>query len=92
MLAEHLSGAADVDTALARYETAMRPLVTEKQRVARSGTRWFLPATSGDLRIRRAALAVARLPIVDRYVAAALVGKSSAVITNMRAAALTPAR
>jgi 2-polyprenyl-6-methoxyphenol hydroxylase-like FAD-dependent oxidoreductase len=93
VLAEHLSGAADVDTALARYETAMRPLVTEKQRVARSGTRWFLPVTSGDLRIRRAALTLARLPIVDRYVAAALVGKSSAVITNLRAAAReTPAR
>jgi 2-polyprenyl-6-methoxyphenol hydroxylase-like FAD-dependent oxidoreductase len=86
VLAEHLSSVDSIETALTRYEQTMRPLTTEKQRVARSGTRWFLPATPGQLRIRRAALALARLPIVDRYVASALVGKSSAVITNLRAA------
>lgn len=86
LLAEHLASAEDIDTALARYEQTMRPLSTEKQRVARSGTRWFLPATRVQLRIRRAALALARLPVVDRYVAAALIGKSSAAITNLRTA------
>jgi 2-polyprenyl-6-methoxyphenol hydroxylase-like FAD-dependent oxidoreductase len=90
VLAEHLATAGSVEAALDRYERTMRPLVTEKQQVARSGSRWFLPATTGELRIRRAALALARLPIFDRYVAAALVGKSSAVITNLRAARRSP--
>jgi 2-polyprenyl-6-methoxyphenol hydroxylase-like FAD-dependent oxidoreductase len=84
VLAEHLATAGSVEAALDGYERTMRPLVTEKQLVARNGTRWFLPATTGQVRIRRAALALARLPIVDRYVAAALVGKSSSIITAGR--------
>jgi 2-polyprenyl-6-methoxyphenol hydroxylase-like FAD-dependent oxidoreductase len=83
-LAQELAPAGRIDTALARYEQAMRPVVIEKQQVARSGSRWFLPSTRGRLRVRRTALALARLPVVDRYVAAALIGKSSAVITNLR--------
>ncbi len=90
ILAEHLSSADTIEAALTRYEQVMHPLATEKQRVARGGTRWFLPATPGQLRIRRAALALARLPIIDRYVASALVGKSSAVITNLRTAGRRP--
>jgi 2-polyprenyl-6-methoxyphenol hydroxylase-like FAD-dependent oxidoreductase len=82
-LAEDLALAGRIDTALTRYEQAMRPVVIEKQQVARSGVRWFLPSTRGQLRVRRTALALARLPVVDRYVAGALIGKSSAVITNL---------
>jgi 2-polyprenyl-6-methoxyphenol hydroxylase-like FAD-dependent oxidoreductase len=74
VLGEHLSSAGSIDTALSRYEQTMHPLVTEKQRVARGATRWFLPATRGRLHMRRAALALARLPIIDRYVATALLG------------------
>lgn len=85
VLAEHLSAADSIEAALTRYEQTMRPPTTEKQRVARTGTRWFLPETRGQLRVRRAALGLARLPIIDRYVASALVGKFSAVIANLRA-------
>ncbi|SDM29733.1 FAD-dependent oxidoreductase [Allokutzneria albata] len=61
--------------ALAAYERRWRPVVEEKQRVARSGTRWFLPDSRARLRARRVALKLARLPIVDRALATALVGK-----------------
>jgi 2-polyprenyl-6-methoxyphenol hydroxylase-like FAD-dependent oxidoreductase len=81
LLAEHLRSAGGIDTALARYEADMRPLATERQRVARAGTRWFLPGTGWQLGVRRAALALSRIPPIDRYVASALIGKPSAVIT-----------
>lgn len=84
LLAEHLASAGSIDTALTRYEEEMRPLATDRQRVARAGARWFLPATHRQLRIRRAALGLARLPIVDRYVAAALIGKPGAVSIGPR--------
>src|SRR5262249_58254436 len=71
VLAEHLSRADAVETALERYEQMLRPVVTDKQRVARKGTRWFIPATTRQLHLRRAALGLARLPVVDRYLAAA---------------------
>ncbi|MEV4577134.1 hypothetical protein AB0K16_28220 [Nonomuraea jabiensis] len=64
---------------------ALRPLVTEKQQVARNGTSWFIPASTRQLHLRRAALKLARLPVIDRYVAGALTGKSTAIITNLRA-------
>lgn len=62
--------------ALRRYETAMRPIVTEKQQVARRGARWFVPERQWWLRARRVALAAAGLPGVDRMIAGAMVGKS----------------
>jgi hypothetical protein len=61
-----------------------RPIAEEKQQTARSGARWFLPESPAQLRIRRAALKAARLPLVNRFVAGALAGKSSALIKNMR--------
>lgn len=91
VLAECLA-AGDLDTALRRYETLLRPVTTEKQRTARSGARWFLPSTTTQLRVRRAALALARLPGVDRFVAGAVAGKSSALVTNLRAEHTGPAR
>jgi hypothetical protein len=53
--------------------------------------RLFLLATTGQLRTRRAALARARLPIIDRYVAAALAGKSTAIITGLDTTGRQPA-
>jgi 2-polyprenyl-6-methoxyphenol hydroxylase-like FAD-dependent oxidoreductase len=85
VLAEHLSRSDTIDIALERYEQALRPVVTDKQQVARKGTSWFIPATTRQLRLRRAALKLARLPVIDRYVAGALAGKSTAIITNLRA-------
>ncbi|MEU6780422.1 FAD-dependent monooxygenase [Nonomuraea angiospora] len=85
VLAEHLSRTDSIDTALEHYEQALRPVVTDRQQVARNGTRWFIPATTRQLRLRRAALKLARLPVIDRYVAGALAGKSTAIITSLRA-------
>ncbi|GLY76273.1 FAD-dependent monooxygenase [Actinoallomurus iriomotensis] len=80
VLAEHLSHAKTIETALDGYERTLRPVVTDKQQVARNGTRWFIPATTTQLHIRRAALKLARVPVIDRYVAAALAGKSTGII------------
>ena len=72
-----------VDAAIAEYERLWRPIAEEKQRTGRAGARWFLPASPTQLRIRHAALKAARLPLVDRWVAGVLAGKSSALIKNM---------
>lgn len=82
LLAEQLAGAGSIGQALARYESLWRPAAEEKQRTGRAAARWFLPASGLQLRIRRATLRMARLPIVDRYVAAQLAGKSTALIRN----------
>ncbi|WJK42679.1 FAD-dependent monooxygenase [Solwaraspora sp. WMMA2056] len=63
-------------TALRRYETAMRPVITDKQQVARRGARWFVPQRQWWLRARRVALAAAGLPGVDRMIVGAMVGRS----------------
>ncbi|KOX24547.1 FAD-dependent oxidoreductase [Saccharothrix sp. NRRL B-16348] len=68
VLSEHLDD-------LAAYERAWRPVVVEKQQVARSGARWFLPASPWRLRARRVAMRLSALPGVDRVVATSLVGK-----------------
>jgi 2-polyprenyl-6-methoxyphenol hydroxylase-like FAD-dependent oxidoreductase len=60
---------------LAGYERAWRPVVLEKQRVARSGARWFLPESPWRLRARRVAMRLSALPGIDRVVATSLVGK-----------------
>ncbi|MFB9902366.1 FAD-dependent oxidoreductase [Allokutzneria oryzae] len=75
LLAEQLRSTATIGEALESYERLWRPVVEEKQRVARSGTKWFLPDSPLRLRGRRLALRLAHLPIVDRLVATALVGK-----------------
>ena len=72
-----------VPEALAEYERQWRPVAAEKQRVGRSGARWFLPASPLQLRIRRAALRAGRLPVVNKYVAGVLVGKSTGLIANL---------
>jgi len=84
VLAEHLSQAESIDTALRRYERRLRPVVMEKQEVGRSAARWFVPTSAWQLFIRRTVLRLARLPILDRYVAAALAGKPSAVVAEVR--------
>ncbi|QQQ79800.1 FAD-dependent monooxygenase [Saccharothrix sp. 6-C] len=68
VLAEHLHD----PTA---YEHTWRPVVEAKQQVARSGARWFLPASPWRLRARRVAMRLSGLPGVDRVVATSLVGK-----------------
>nr|MDT0659328.1 FAD-dependent monooxygenase [Micromonospora sp. DSM 115978] len=76
-----------IDAALARYEATLRPAVTEKQRVARSGTRWFLPERRWQLVARQVALRLARLPGLDRLVAGALIGE----LTKIKVSGPAPA-
>lgn len=83
VLAEQLARSMSVETALAAYESALRPIVRNKQEAARRGVRWFVPATRTQLRLRHVALALARLPFTDRLVASALVGKPTALIANL---------
>jgi len=64
----------------AAYERRWRPVVTGKQQVARSGARWFLPATALRLHARRWMMRLAGLPWVDRRIARSLVGKPTALV------------
>ncbi|UMP01467.1 FAD-dependent monooxygenase [Amycolatopsis sp. EV170708-02-1] len=84
VLAEQLTRAASIETALVEYESLVRPVVTEKQQVARRGARWFLPANRFLLLARRGFLHVARLPGLERPLAAAVTGKSTALVTNLK--------
>lgn len=83
VLAEQLATAATIDEALRRYEALWRPVAEEKQKTGRGAARWFLPTSALQLLIRRAALRLARLPLIDRYVAGAVAGKSTALIKNL---------
>ncbi|EMD26376.1 FAD-dependent monooxygenase [Amycolatopsis azurea] len=84
VLAEQLTRAPSIEAAFAEYEKLVRPVVTEKQQVARRGARWFLPANRLLLQARRVFLRVARLPGLERTLAAAVTGKSTALVTNLR--------
>ncbi|MGH3622859.1 MAG: FAD-dependent monooxygenase [Sciscionella sp.] len=86
LLADQLARAQSIDQALVEHERLWRPVAEEKQQVGRSGARWFLPESALQLRIRRAVLRLTRLPGINRYVAAALTGKSTALIPNLRQA------
>ncbi|TDC78884.1 FAD-dependent oxidoreductase [Micromonospora sp. KC606] len=86
VLGEELVRCDSVETALASYERALRPVVLDRQRTARRSARWFVPATRGGLRLRRAALVLARLPLTDRLAAGAVVGRPTTVIAELRAA------
>lgn len=74
-----------IDAAVASYERLWRPVAEEKQRACRAAARWFLPATTGQLHVRRAALRLARLPVLDRAVGAIVGGKPSVVVKAVRA-------
>jgi 2-polyprenyl-6-methoxyphenol hydroxylase-like FAD-dependent oxidoreductase len=76
VLAERLTRSASVETAVAEYEHTMRPLVLDRQRRARNGTRWLVPRTRCEQGVRRAAIAVAGSPLGARLVAARLTGTS----------------
>lgn len=84
VLAEQLRRTSSVDRALDFYERLWRPVVEEKQRGGRDSAGWFLPASSSQLRLRRAALRLAWLPMVSRRISARLVGEPTAVIATLR--------
>lgn len=84
VLAEQLRHADDLDSALAAYERAWRPVVEEKQRVARGAVRWFLPHGLPGLWVRRALLVLSRVPGVDRMLGGVLAGKPTTVVAELR--------
>lgn len=92
VLAEQLATAGSIETALHRYEQLWRPVAEEKQQVARSGVRWFLPHSRAQLRARHLVMGLSRLPGIDRYIARALAGKSTALVRELHATSGKPAR
>ncbi|UQA92207.1 FAD-dependent monooxygenase [Streptomyces halobius] len=82
LLADQLARAQSIGQALAEYERLFRPVTEERQKAGRTSARWFLPESALQLRVRRAALRMARLPMINRYVAATLAGRSTALITK----------
>ena len=76
LLAERLARAASVEEALTGWERVWRPVVAEKQRVARSGAQWFLPSSRARRQARRLALRLAALPGLDGVVTRGLVGRA----------------
>jgi 2-polyprenyl-6-methoxyphenol hydroxylase-like FAD-dependent oxidoreductase len=83
LLAEQLARTGSIEVALDRYERLWRPVVLEKQHIARGMVRWFLPRSQSQLRARRFTLALARLPGLDRYLAASLAGKPITIIHEL---------
>ena len=92
VLAEQLARADSIETALHRYEQLWRPVAEEKQQVARSGVRWFLPHSRAQLRARHVVMGLSRLPGIDRYIARALAGKSTALVRELHATSHKPTR
>lgn len=83
VLGGQLASADSIDTALTRYQRLWQPVVVEKQRVGRRGAEWFLPSSRLRLWLRRIVLKLANLPVLDRYFATALVGKSTATVEQL---------
>jgi 2-polyprenyl-6-methoxyphenol hydroxylase-like FAD-dependent oxidoreductase len=82
VLAEELAGAPSVEVGLQRYERTWRPLVVDRQVAGRRAARWFLPESRRRVRLRRAALGLARLPWLDRLVVTGIVGRPTRLVTR----------
>jgi 2-polyprenyl-6-methoxyphenol hydroxylase-like FAD-dependent oxidoreductase len=87
VLAGCLCEATSVAEGLEEYERIFRPVAEEKQRVAVKAVRWFLPHTRTQLRVRRAAPSLARIPLFSRLVAGAVTGKANLLRTDQRGTA-----
>lgn len=73
-LAAQLHSGAPMVQALAAYERQWRPVAEDRQASGRATARWFLPRTHAELWVRRAALRMAGLPLVNRALGAFLSG------------------
>jgi 2-polyprenyl-6-methoxyphenol hydroxylase-like FAD-dependent oxidoreductase len=83
VLAEQLTAAPTVEAGLQRYEQIWRPLSTDRQAVGRRAARWFLPASRRQVRLRRVALKLARLPGLGRVVTTGIAGKPTKVVAEL---------
>jgi 2-polyprenyl-6-methoxyphenol hydroxylase-like FAD-dependent oxidoreductase len=83
ILGEQLANTESIEAALANYERVWQPVIDEKQRVGRRGAEWFLPTNTLQLTVRRTVLNLSALPVFDRLVGTALVGKSVARIQDV---------
>jgi 2-polyprenyl-6-methoxyphenol hydroxylase-like FAD-dependent oxidoreductase len=72
ILADQLHSAPSIESALTAYERLFRPVAEEKQKNGRGATRWLVPTSATEIWMRRTVLRLARLPVVNRYVGAAL--------------------
>ncbi|MEV0794625.1 FAD-dependent monooxygenase [Kribbella sp. NPDC050459] len=84
VLAEKLMRSASIEAGTAEYERVWRPVVEEKQQVARSAARWFLPGSRAELIARRVLLKVLRLPGLRSLLPAALAGKPTTLIRGLQ--------
>ncbi|MEV6267934.1 FAD-dependent monooxygenase [Kribbella sp. NPDC051936] len=84
VLAEKLVRSASIEAGTAEYERVWRPVVEEKQKVARSAARWFLPGSRTELIARRVLLKVLRLPGLRSLLPAALAGKPTTLIRDLQ--------
>lgn len=73
-LAGQLRCAESIEEAVTGYERQWRPVVEQKQKSGRATARWFLPHTRPELWMRRAALRLARVPVVNRALGSLLSG------------------
>ncbi|TDW98670.1 FAD-dependent monooxygenase [Kribbella sp. VKM Ac-2566] len=84
LLAEKLVSSSSIEDGLAEYERVWRPVVEEKQKVARSTARWFLPQSRFELVARRVLLRFLRLPVLRKLLPAALAGKPTTLIRDLQ--------
>lgn len=74
ILNDELSAAADLPTALARYEARMRPAVTATQSFGRRFLNWMAPDTLWRIAVRDLAIHLARLPGAGGFLRSATPG------------------
>jgi 2-polyprenyl-6-methoxyphenol hydroxylase-like FAD-dependent oxidoreductase len=80
VLAEELADAPTIEAGLQRYERTWRPIATERQQVGRRAARWFLPDSQRQVRLRRVALKLTRLPGLDRVILAGIAGRPTTAV------------
>jgi 2-polyprenyl-6-methoxyphenol hydroxylase-like FAD-dependent oxidoreductase len=85
VLAEELAAAPTIEVGLERYEGTWRPVTTDRQEAGRRAARWFLPASQRQVRLRRVALKLGRLPGLDRVLVRAIAGDPTPVVARLTA-------
>ncbi|GAA3726717.1 FAD-dependent monooxygenase [Salinactinospora qingdaonensis] len=89
VLADELGRAGDVPSALAAYETRLRPAIAKKQRAGRRTAEWFVPATSGRLLMRRTLLRLASSRALEGMLRPVLSTPGGSVVTDRASSATT---